>query len=87
MDKKIYTHKYKRFNEDDRKIATYNPILLLLWDVHMNIKFVTKNGIVQYLVKYVSKVEPSQFVIYKYESSIKQFLELRNCGFNLWSSF
>ncbi len=75
------------FNEDDRKIVRYNPTLLLLLDGHMNIRFVTKNGIEQYLVKYISKVEQSKFVNYTNESFVKQFLELRNCRFNLWSSF
>ena len=52
-------------------------MLLLLWDGHMNIQFVTKKGIEQYLVKYISKDEPSQFVNYKVQPSVKKFLELR----------
>jgi hypothetical protein len=43
----------------------------------MNIQLVTKKGLEQYLVKYISKVEPSQYVNYKAKSSIKSFLELR----------
>ena len=43
----------------------------------MNIQYVTKKGIEQYLVKYISKVEPSQFVNYKVQPSVKKFLELR----------
>ena len=77
LDEENNLYKYKRLIEDDRKIVPYNPTLLLLWDGHMNIQFVTKKGLEQYLVKYISKVEPSQFVNYKHETSIKQFLELR----------
>jgi hypothetical protein len=55
----------------------YNPTQLLSWDGHMNIQLVTKKGLEQYLVKYISKVEPSQYVNYKAKSSIKSFLELR----------
>ena len=51
--------------------------MLLLWDGHINIQYVTKKGIEQYLVKYISKVEPSQFVNYKKDPLIKSFLELR----------
>jgi hypothetical protein len=77
LDEINNSYKYKRINEEDRTIVPYNPTLLLLWDGHMNIQLVTKKRLEQYLVKYISKVEPSQYVNYKAKSSIKSFLELR----------
>ena len=62
LDEENNLYKYRRINEIDKNIVPYNPMLLLLWD--MNIQYVTKKGIEQYLVKYISKVEPSQFVNY-----------------------
>ncbi len=70
-------YKYRRINEEDKNIVPNNPALLLLWDGHMNIQLVTKQGIEQYLVKYISKVEPSQFVNYKSQPTVNDFLELR----------
>ena len=67
LDDNNNLYKYIRLTDDDRKIVPYNPTLLLLWDGHLNIQYVTKKGIEQYLVKYISKVEPSQFVNYKQE--------------------
>ena len=77
LDEENNLHKYKRINEEDRRIVPYHPTLLLFWDGHMNIQYVTKKGIEQYLVKYISKVEPSQYVNYKPNNTVKQFLELR----------
>ena len=77
LDETNNSYKYKRIKEEDKNIVPYNPTLLLLWDGHMNIQLVTKKGLEQYLVKYISKVEPSQYVNYKAKSSIKSFLELR----------
>jgi hypothetical protein len=77
LDEINNVYKYRRINEEDKNIVPYNPALLLLWDGHMNIQLVTKHGIEQYLVKYISKVEPSQFVNYKSQPTIKNFLELR----------
>ena len=77
LDESTNTFKYKRLNDSDRLIVPYNAALLLLWDGHINIQYITQRGIEQYLVKYISKVEPSQFINYSNESAVKQFLELR----------
>ena len=52
-------------------------MLLILWDGHINVQYVTQTGIEQYLVKYISKVEPSHFVNYSKTNNIKSFLDLR----------
>ena len=77
LDEEHNLYKYRRLNNEDRNIVPYNPTLLLLWDGHINIQKVTKKGIEEYLVKYISKVEPSQFINYKSQPLIKKFLELR----------
>ena len=38
---------------------SYNKELLTAWDGHINVQRVTQLGLVRYLVKYVSKVEPT----------------------------
>jgi hypothetical protein len=49
---------YKR-TKIDANVVPYNFKLLLLWNGHINVQYVTKRGIELYLVKYISKVEPS----------------------------
>ncbi len=63
-------HKYKRINEEDRRIVQYHPTLLLFQDDHKNIQNVTKKGIEQYLLKYIYKVEPYQYVNYKTNNTV-----------------
>jgi hypothetical protein len=53
LDEEVNLYKYKRISNEDVNIVPYNPILLLLWDGHINIQYVTKKGIEQYLVKYI----------------------------------
>ena len=77
FDNNSNTFKYKRINEQDKSIVPYNLALLELWDGHINVQRVTKRGLEQYLVKYISKVEPSYFVKHKKSNTIKDFLELR----------
>ena len=38
---------------------SYNKELLKAWNGHINVQRVTKLGLVRYLVKYVSKIEPT----------------------------
>ena len=52
LDEENNLYKYKRINEVDKKIVPYHPPILLLWDGHMNVQYVTKKGLEQYLVKY-----------------------------------
>ncbi|CAF1074181.1 unnamed protein product [Brachionus calyciflorus] len=50
---------YKRTKKEDQQVVPYSPELLLLWNGHVNVQYVTKKGIEQYLVKYISKIEPT----------------------------
>jgi hypothetical protein len=53
------------------------------WDGQYSICYQKRNSI----LLNVSKIEPSEFVNYKHESSIKQFLQIRiisTLGFNQW---
>jgi hypothetical protein len=55
LGNKRYT--YKR-GPRDLYIVPYNAELLLLWDGHINVQYVTDENLVAYMVKYVVKVEP-----------------------------
>ena len=50
---------YARLEREDARIVSYNKELLTAWDGHINVQRVTQLGLVRYLVKYVSKVEPT----------------------------
>ena len=50
---------YARLEQEDARIVSYNKELLKAWDGHINVQRVTQLGLVRYLVKYVSKVEPT----------------------------
>jgi len=43
----------------DIRVVEYNPTLLLAWNAHCNIVPVTSISIGEYLIKYISKAEPS----------------------------
>ncbi|RNA04554.1 ATP-dependent DNA helicase pif1 [Brachionus plicatilis] len=55
----MITLTHKRKKNEDRDVVPYNPELLMLWNGHVNLQYCTKRGIEQYLVKYISKVEPT----------------------------
>ena len=50
---------YARLEREDARIVSYNKELLKALDGHINVQRVTQLGLVRYLVKYVSKVEPT----------------------------
>ena len=50
---------YARLEREDAGIVSYNKELLTAWDSHINVQRVAQLGLVRYLVKYVSKVEPT----------------------------
>ena len=52
-------YNYARLEREDARIVSYNKELLKAWDGHINVQRVTQLGLVRYLVKYVSKVEPT----------------------------
>jgi len=40
-------------------VMPYNPALLIAWNAHCNVQYVTDLNIAEYLVKYISKAEPT----------------------------
>jgi hypothetical protein len=49
---------YLRINEDDAYVVPYHPIILLLWQAHMNIQRITATQWSFYILKYTTKIEP-----------------------------
>lgn len=71
---------YKR-TENDIWVVEYNAELLLIWEGHLNVQYVTNAGLLAYMVKYVTKAEPhSVFSTGKEESRVDQHLLARRMG-------
>ena len=49
--------------EDDVWVSPYNPELLLIWDGHCNVQYVTSEGLAAYITKYVTKGEPLSLLV------------------------
>ena len=53
-------YQYKRTAEEDKDVVPFNRVILLMWDAHCNILYVSEGNCIEvYLVKYVSKSEPT----------------------------
>ncbi|CAF0707230.1 unnamed protein product, partial [Brachionus calyciflorus] len=69
---------YKRTKKLDQNVVQYSSDLLLLWDGHVNVQYVTQRGIEQYLVKYISKVEPTFSSVQKSElTEVQRYFQCR----------
>ena len=73
-------YEYRRTEKEDCNVVPYNPILLLAWRGHINVQRITNTGLERYLVKYVSKIEPSFTVGVENESEVSKYLESRLIG-------
>jgi len=57
---------YKCLTEADSWVVPYHPPTLLIWDAHMNAQYITDKGFARYMMKYITKREPSHiFNIYE----------------------
>ncbi|GES90087.1 Pif1-like helicase domain-containing protein [Rhizophagus clarus] len=57
---------YKCLTEADSWVVPYHPAILLLWDAHINVQYITDKGFAHYMTKYITKREPSHiFNIYE----------------------
>ena len=73
-------YEYKRSLDEDTRIVPYNPYLLMAWDGHLNVQRITRTGLERYLVKYVSKVEPTFGLEVEYDSEVSRYLQSRLVG-------
>lgn len=73
-------YEYKRREKEDSLVVSYNPYLLLAWDGHVNVQKITNTGLERYLVKYISKVEPTFNLQIEHSSQVRQYLESRIIG-------
>ena len=77
FDEELSRYEYKRLLEEDSNVVPYNPYLLLAWDGHINVQKVTNTGFVRYLVKYISKVEPTFGLKIDGLNDVQKYLETR----------
>jgi hypothetical protein len=60
-------------------VVPYNPYLLLARGGHVNVQKITRSGLERYLVKYISKVDPTFGLQVEYKNDVK-YLESRIIG-------
>ncbi len=79
-DEKTLRYIYKRTKEEDRWVVPYHASTLMLWDGHICFQYVTSAHLQKYLIKYVSKAEPSElFDLYEHDA-IKSHVLGRRLG-------
>jgi hypothetical protein len=71
---------YKRSEKEDLNVVPYNPYLLLAWGGHVNVQKITRSGLERYLVKYISKVEPTFDLQVEHKNDVVKYLESRIIG-------
>ena len=71
---------YRRSEKEDMNVVPYNPYLLLAWGGHINVQKITRSGLERYLVKYISKVEPTFGLQVEYKNDVVKYLESRIIG-------
>jgi hypothetical protein len=70
---------YKR-GPGDVWVVPYNPELLLIWEGHCNVQYVTSQGLAAYITKYVTKGEPLSLVNMDATSRTLRHLLARRIG-------
>jgi len=71
---------YKCLTQADSWVVPYHPAILLLWDAHINIQYITDKGFARYISKYMVKTEPSHiFNIYE-NDLLRQHIIARRLG-------
>ncbi len=68
---------YARDTDQDKLVSPYNATLLVCWGAHLNIQKVTSRGFEEYLVKYISKAEPTAFATKEKANGVQEYLEMR----------
>lgn len=66
--------------EADVWVVPYNAQLLLIWEGHCNVQFVTRQGLASYITKYVTKNEPLSHVLVGDCTAIQKHLLARRMG-------
>ena len=61
-------------------VVPYNLYILLAWGGHVNVQKITRSGLERYLVKYISKVEPTFGLQVEYKNNVVKYLESRIIG-------
>ena len=81
LDSSGIRYNYARFSEEDRTVVPCNKELLSVWDGHVNVQRVTQLGLVRYLVKYVSKIEPTfQLGVKERQAEVDSYFSTRLIG-------
>ena len=79
-DNDIRCYIYKCIKPEDQWVVPYHPEILLIWDAHMNIQYVSSRKLAFYLTKYIVKSEPSHIFNIKEGDKFREHVVARRLG-------
>ena len=71
---------YKCLTEADSWVVPYHAPILLLWDAHINVQYVTDKGFARYMTKYITKREPSHIFNIHENDLLREHVIARRIG-------
>ena len=71
---------YKCLTEADSWVVPYHAPILLIWDAHMNIQYITDKGFARYMAKYIAKQEPSHIFNIHEHDKLREHVIARRLG-------
>jgi len=71
---------YKCLTEADSWVVPYHPAILLFWNAHMNVQYITDKGFARYMSKYIAKGEPSHIFNIQENDLLREHVLARRLG-------
>ncbi|RHZ81307.1 hypothetical protein Glove_122g28 [Diversispora epigaea] len=71
---------YKCLTEADSWVVPYHASILLIWNVHINIQYITNKEFAKYIVKYITKREPSHIFNIQENDTLREHIIARRLG-------
>ncbi|RHZ79698.1 hypothetical protein Glove_142g34 [Diversispora epigaea] len=71
---------YKCLTETDSWVVPYHAPILLIWNTHINIQYITNKGFAKYIVKYIAKREPSHIFNIQENDTLREHIIARRLG-------
>jgi hypothetical protein len=71
---------YECHKPEDQYVVPYHPATLLAWKAHINVQYVSTRGFARYMVKYISKSEPTHVFNIREGDRFQQHVVARRLG-------
>jgi len=72
---------YKCLTEADSWVVPYHPQILLIWNAHINVQYITDKGFARYMMKYITKREPSHIFNISENDLLREHIIARRLGY------